>query len=58
MADYFNILINEKLPNLKQFIKFQRQLLKYLNLKIIILSLRMKIAIFEKKLFNLFSLYL
>ena len=27
MADYFNILINEKLPNLKQFIKFQRHIL-------------------------------
>ena len=27
IADYFNILINEKIPNLKQFIKFQRHIL-------------------------------
>ena len=32
MADYFNILINEKLPNLKQFIKFQRHILYEINL--------------------------
>ena len=27
MADYFNILMNDKIPNLKQFIKFQRHIL-------------------------------
>ena len=32
MADYFNILINEKLPNLKQFIKFQRHILYEIDL--------------------------
>ena len=32
MADYFNILINEKLPNLKQFIKFQRHILYEVDL--------------------------